>query len=401
MKIQKLDVNARVARLNTGLEKNLNTAVRRVDGLLARAHLGGRKALYDDEAYEFVGGARDSLRRKHYDKSLRLLWKAEQHAPWLSFQDANKHERSLLDMAERSLTDEEKAARQRLSLPEFRALLNREYSEREKRAIVSVLSAIGHGEAYAWIVSAELLGEVKSTGARAALTMQVVEEAKHFVVLRELLQAFDVPIPRQSAWEYMLLEGVLKAKGLEKFFGMNVVVEGIALSLFGLMSHMPGLEVLRLFHLDESRHTGLPSNYFKEFPLSRWQKLNPASQLRRLNLILPALGLIPYLEEDLAELGIDAFEFGGSVLRKVSHLAERNGFHFGLPRSVLLAELNLLFNGYCKLTRRRHTYRDFMASDTTRGEHERAVEREIFFDDPAAVVSQRARSPMPPAAVRA
>ena len=247
-----------------------------------------------------------------------------------------------------------------------------------------MLSAIGHGEAYAWLVSAELLGEVKSTGARAALTMQVMEEAKHFVVLRELLQAFDVPIPRQSAWEYMLLEGVSKAKGLEKFFGMNVVVEGIALSLFGLMSHMPGLEILRLFHLDESRHTGLPSNYFKEFPLSKWQRYNPAAQARRINLILPALGLIPYLEEDLAELGIDAFEFGGSVLRKVSHLAERNGFHFTVPRAVLLAELNVLFNGYCKLTRPGHKYRDFMDSDTTRGERERAVEREIFFDGKAS-----------------
>lgn len=52
-----------------------------------------------------------------------------------------------------------------------------------------MLSAIGHGEAYAWLVSAELLGHVKSTGARAALTMQVLEEAKHFVVLRELLRA--------------------------------------------------------------------------------------------------------------------------------------------------------------------------------------------------------------------
>ena len=101
---------------------------------------------------------------------------------------------------------------------------------------------------------------MKSTGARAALTLQVVEEAKHFVVLRELLQAFEVPIPRQSAWEYLFLEGVLGARGVERLYGMNVLVEGIALGLFGLLNHLPGLEVLRLFHLDESRHTGLPSN---------------------------------------------------------------------------------------------------------------------------------------------
>lgn len=205
MQFEKRPVNPNAKRLNTKLERGLNLAVRGLDGVLERARLGGRKARYDDIAYEFVGGARDELRRKHYDKSLRLLWKAEPHAPWLSFRDANGYEHELQELAEKSFTDEEREARKQLSMPEYRALLNREYTVREKEAIVAILSAIGHGEAYAWLVSAELLGEVQSTGARTALTMQVLEEAKHFVVLRELLQAFDVPIPRQSAWEYMLL----------------------------------------------------------------------------------------------------------------------------------------------------------------------------------------------------
>jgi hypothetical protein len=325
-----------------------------------------------------VGGASDGLRKKHYDKSLRLLWKAEKHAPWLSFADNSKVERELEEMALRSMTDEEKEARRRLSMPEFKALLNREYTQREKEAIVAVLSAIGHGEAYAWLVSASLLSEVKSTGARAALTMQVMEEAKHFVVMRELLQAFDVPIPRQSAWEYLFLEWVLKSKGLEKFFGMNVAVEGIALSFFGMMSTMPGLEILRLFHLDESRHTALPSNYFKEFPMTEWQKRNPMARLHRLKVILPAVALIPYLEEDLAELGIDAFEFGGSVLAKVSFLAERSGFYLPVPRGPLLSGLNNLFNAYCRVTRSGHDFRDYHEADTTCGEAERSVERELF-----------------------
>jgi hypothetical protein len=108
--------------------------------------------------------------------------------------------------------------------------------------------------------------------------MQVVEEAKHFVVLRELIQAFDVPVPRLSAWEYLLLEGSLKARGLDKFYAMNVVIETIALSIFGLLADKPGLEVLRLFHLDESRHTALPDNYFKEFPMTAWQRSNPRAR---------------------------------------------------------------------------------------------------------------------------
>ena len=102
----------------------------------------------------------------------------------------------------------EKRLVEQLNLPEYKAKLNEAYTPRQKQAIVNVLSSIGHGEAYAWLVSARLLGQVKSTGGRAAFTMQVLEEAKHFIVLRELLRAFDVPIPRQSAWDYLFLEGL-------------------------------------------------------------------------------------------------------------------------------------------------------------------------------------------------
>ena len=383
MEFQKLPTNERIGRRNRSVERLVNRMVRSYDGIKGRVGLNGRKANYDDHRYEFFGGAGDQLRMQHYDKSMHLLWKAQDKAPWLSFKDGTRAERELMDMALRSLSKEEEELRTRLSAPEYKEMLDREYTPREKQAIVNILSAIGHGEAYAWLVSAELMGQIQSTGARAALTMQVLEEAKHFVVLRELLQAFEVQIPRQSAWEYLLLEGAYKAKGLDKFFGMNVVVEGIALSLFGAMSHLPGLEVLRLFHLDESRHTALPSNYFKEFPLSSWQRRNPMARARRLSIILPALMLIPYLEEDLAEVGIDALDFGGSVLRKVSFLAERAGFELPLPSHQLLPLLNSLINTYGKMTRPGHSHSDFLSSDTTKGAKELEVERQIFQAEPA------------------
>jgi hypothetical protein len=378
MKFTKLPVNERASRLNRVVERAANRAIRAYDGAKSRIGLRGRRADYDDHAYEFVGGARDGLRKKHYDKSLRLLWKAEQAAPWASFRDATDGERALMGMAERAMSDAERAARARVTSAEFRALLDREYTLSEKKAIVSILSAIGHGEAYAWLVSASMLQEVKSTGARAAVTMQVLEEAKHFVVLRELIQAFEVPIPRQSAWEYLLLEGCLKAKGLDRFFGMNVLVETIALSLFGLLSDKPGLEVLRLFHLDESRHTALPDNYLREFPLTDWQKKDPRGRFRRLMMAMPALPLVLYLEPELAEVGTDVFEFGGSVLRKAVHLAERGGFTLLVPGKDLLAFFNAAFNAYRSLTTEGHVWRDYMAADTTHGDAEAGVEREIF-----------------------
>jgi hypothetical protein len=375
----KLHTNERAVRLSRKAESVANRVVRKADAARARAGLGGRKAAYDDASYEFVGGAGETLRRRHYDKSLRLLWKAEAHAPWLGFEDCSKEERALLQMAQESMKPAEREALDRITQDEFRDMLKREYSQRERQAIVNVLTAIGHGEAYAWLVSAELLGQVQSTGARTALTMQVLEEAKHFVVLRALLRSFDVPIPRQSAWEYLLLENVLKLEGLEKLFGMNVLVEGIALSFFGLLAGAPGLEILQMFHLDEARHAALPSNYLAEFPMSDWAKKNPVARARRLKLVLPALCLMPHLEPDLNELGIDAYEFGGSVVSKISALAYRNGFYLPMPRWALLLALDAVFNGWCSATRQDHRWTSFTGFDSTKLEALRKVERKVFF----------------------
>ncbi len=106
MRFDKVPLRPGVARFNRKIEAVANAMVRRVDGTKQRFRLGGRAASYDDANYEFVGGASDVLRKKHYDKSLRLLWKAEKHAPWLSFADNSKAERELEEMALRSMTDE-------------------------------------------------------------------------------------------------------------------------------------------------------------------------------------------------------------------------------------------------------------------------------------------------------
>lgn len=99
------------------------------------------------------------------------------------------------------------------------------------------------------------------------------------------------------------------------------------------------------------------------------------------------LPLVLFLEPELAELGTDVFEFGGSVLRKATHLAERAGFLLPVPADQLLAFFNGVFNAYCGLTRDGHQFRDFMQAETTRGTAEAAVEREIFRTSPTAAAS--------------
>ena len=174
------------------------------------------------------------------------------------------------------------------------------------------------------------------------------------------------------------MERTLKSKGLEKFFGMNVLVENIAMGLFGMFGEMPGLEILKMFHLDESRHCALPVNYFDELPMSWWQKYSPYAQLRRLSMVLPAIPLLVSIEKDMAVLGVDSLEFGGSLVRKVFHMTDRVGFHMVIPPVVLTEMLNDAFNMYAKLTRKGHDYIDFMSSESVTGEEMARIEKEVF-----------------------
>ena len=164
MQIEQVPVNPRAIQVNARLEAALNTVVRRWDGARKRLRLGGRAAPYDDDAFAFFGGEKEVLRKKHYDKSLRLLWKAQQHLGWSSFKDCTADEAKLMEMGLRGLSDEEKSERKRDGSAEFRAFLDKTYSPEQKQAIVDLLAPICHGEAYAWLVSAQMLAEVQSTG---------------------------------------------------------------------------------------------------------------------------------------------------------------------------------------------------------------------------------------------
>ena len=112
--------------------------------------------------------------------------------------------------------------------------------------------------------------------------------------------------------------------------------------------------------------------------MSRWQQGNPLRRLSRLRLVLPALPLVFYLEAPLAVLGVDSFEFGGSVIRKACFLAGRAGFKLPMSPEALGASINKLFNFYAGATRDGHQYCDYHLAYTSRGEKVRAVEAEIF-----------------------
>ena len=95
-------------------------------------------------------------------------------------------------------------------------------------------------------------------------------------------------------------------------------------------------------------------------------------------MVLPALPLVMCLEPELCELGIEPFDFAGSVMRKVMTLADRAGFDLPVSSQGLTRFFNAVFNRYCDATRDGHAWKDFMRAETTRGDATSAVERDIF-----------------------
>jgi hypothetical protein len=95
-------------------------------------------------------------------------------------------------------------------------------------------------------------------------------------------------------------------------------------------------------------------------------------------LALPALPLVLFLEEELGELGVDAFDFAGAILRKTATLSVRAGFLTQEAADAQSQFFNDMFNRYCTRTRQGHAWRNYMAAETTQGAAEAAVEREIF-----------------------
>ena len=120
MRFEELRVSTKVVKANRLLESVSNNVIRTYHRLLDGIGLEGRKANYDDINYEFIGGAQDVIRKRHYDKSLRLLWKAESTMPFLDFDDCTAQERLLQTHAMSSMSEAEKKHVERLSLDEYR-----------------------------------------------------------------------------------------------------------------------------------------------------------------------------------------------------------------------------------------------------------------------------------------
>ncbi|MBI2062017.1 MAG: hypothetical protein HYT87_20070 [Nitrospirae bacterium] len=337
---------------------------------------------YDDRAHAFRGGDMEELTRKVYEKALRKIWKAEVQAPYLGFHDATEVEKLGVDPdAQKGETDE---LMERATSEDVRREFEEAFSPEQREAVCKLMSLIAHGEAYALYTSSTLLPVVTGTGSKMGMAMQVMEEAKHFIVLRAMVRTLGHSVPLHDS-AFITFEKIAQARPYLKLYGMNVVLESFATSLFAQFADFPGLRhILPVFHLDESRHVGFPKNYYEAGNVPEEVTNSRRDRLARELLLLPAAKLIWDYKDAFEAVGMDCFGFFGRFVAKATRLAENSGMPLLRPREEFLAILNLFFNSCVRAfePEKFTGYRDY--TELHEGEIRPdilAIEKEVFGED--------------------
>lgn len=180
----------------------------------------------------------------------------------------------------------------------------------ERKALERVFAVILWGELAAWKISAQLADRLVPLEAKMAATSQAFDEARHFYVMHDYLEALGYRPGRLDRAPQALLDLVLSTDELaEKLMGMQLMIETMALAIFQAVRERavePVLtELLRYYERDEARHVGLGMQYvpslMREMPRLRLLRLS-TFQVR---IMFWALAELKVLAPDLEVLGID------------------------------------------------------------------------------------------------
>jgi hypothetical protein len=196
---------------------------------------------------------------------------------------------------------------------------------RERKALARVFSIIMWGELGAWKISAQLADELVPLEAKLAAASQVHDEARHFYVMHDYLEALGERPPRLEYFSRHVLEMTLRTDNLvKKLLGMQLTIETIALTIFQQVRELevePVLsELLVYYERDEARHVGLGVQLVPPMlaRLSIPQAVDLA--LFQLELLSSVLFGLKRLEEDLLLIGVDPRDVLALGFRKLGEL---------------------------------------------------------------------------------
>ncbi|MFO0723652.1 MAG: ferritin-like domain-containing protein [Myxococcota bacterium] len=217
----------------------------------------------------------------------------------------------------------------------------------QKKATTRIFSSLMWGELAAWKISLQLADRLDSLEARMAATSQAHDEARHFYVLHDYLEALGLELPDLDPATRFLLESVLTTESVaEKLVGMQLFIETIAITLFRTVRELsiePVLtELLPYYERDESRHIGLGIQHAPE--LLKNLSARDFAQLTafQTKLLLTALVSLKRMELPLRRLGVDpraiADEGTERLLKVVDELTAANqGRKLGVVAGPIVA----------------------------------------------------------------
>lgn len=187
-----------------------------------------------------------------------------------------------------------------------------------REALGEILGVILWGEYAAWRVAAELADRLNTVESRMAATSQAHDEARHFYVLYDYLEALGVKPHPPGRWARRLIEMPLRTDDVNrKLLGMQLLVEMIALSLFRNLREAELCPVLTgllpYFEQDEARHVGLGTQLLPETLAEASAAYKAAFDLYLVRLATAALMELREMAPTLRLLGIDP----GDIVRVV------------------------------------------------------------------------------------
>jgi hypothetical protein len=190
-----------------------------------------------------------------------------------------------------------------------------------RRALARVFSIIMWGELAAWKISAQLADRLEALEPKLASASQVHDEARHFYVMHDYLEALGEQPKEMDPWARRVLELTLRTNSLpKKLVGMQLVVETIALVIFQRVRDLAAepvlTELLTYFERDEARHVGLGIQMLPPL-LSKLRLPQVASLVMfELDLLVSAVIALKRIEPDLLSIGVDPRSVLGVAFRK-------------------------------------------------------------------------------------
>jgi hypothetical protein len=222
----------------------------------------------------------------------------------------------------------------------------------KRRALARVFGMIMWGELAAWKISAQLADRLVPLEAKLAAASQVHDEARHFYVMHDYLEALGEKPVKLEFWAQRVLGRTLGTKNLlKKLIGMQLTVETVAFVAFQRVREIevePVLsELMTYYERDEARHIGLGIQLVPQMV----SKLSLAEAVSlavfQLDLLTATLFSLKTIERDLIEIGVDPRSMLGMAFRKQADIDTKIRDEF--PQWPADPPLRRVFEGVCEV----------------------------------------------------